>query len=247
MRGGRLLAAALFVVGMCWATMSDAQRPGAQKGKGGQGGFQGRGGFMDVNTLILSNEALQEEVKITSEQKDKFKPVAEKQTALNKKTAEMFQGGAKGKGKGGFDKDKMTEMQKEREAVTEEAKKVVDTTLTTEQKTRLKQIGVQAMNVRAFTNEEVVTALKLTDEQKDKIKGISEEYNKDAAELRPRFGQQQDAEKAAENQKKLTRLQRETVNKAVDSLTAEQKSEWTKIVGEPFDTSKLIPQPRRKD
>jgi Spy/CpxP family protein refolding chaperone len=244
MRGGRLLAAALFVVGL--VSVLEAQQPNRQRPQGGQGGMFGRGG-MDVNMLVLSNEPLQEEVKITAEQKDKFKPVAAKQAEMTKKMTEMFQGGGKGKGKGGFDREKMAEMGKEREKLAEEAKAVVDTTLTTEQKTRLKQIGVQAMGVRAFTNEEVVAALKLTDEQKDKIKGINEEYQKDAAELRPRFGQQTDADKAAENQKKLRRLTRESVEKIVEGLKPEQKTEWTKIIGEPFDTSKLTPQPRRKD
>jgi Spy/CpxP family protein refolding chaperone len=243
MRCGRLLAAGLFVVGL--ATMVEAQRPNRQPGQGGTGGF-GRG-FMDVNTLVLSNEALQEEVKITADQKTKFKPVADKQAELQKKMTEMFKGGGggnKGKGGGGF-----AEIQKDREKIAEEAKSVVDTTLTTDQKARLKQIGVQVLGVRAFTNEEVVAALKLTDDQKDKIKGIAEEYQKDARELGGGFrpGQSVDQEKLAENQKKRRKLEREAVEKITTSLTPDQQAEWKKLIGEPFDTTKLQPQPRRKD
>jgi hypothetical protein len=250
MRGGRFLAVALFVVGL--AAVLEAQQPPRQRGQGGQGGGFGGRGFMDVNTLILTNEPLQEEVKVTAEQKEKFKPVAAKQTELNKKMAEMFQGGgAKGKGKGNKGGGgAFADMQKERQAISEEAKTLVSTTLTTDQKVRLKQIEIQVLGVRAFTNEEVVTALKLTDEQKDKIKGISEEYAKDARELfgggfRP--GQQPDPEKQAENTKKRRKLEREAIEKITTSLTAEQKAEWAKLVGEPFDTTKLQPQPRRKD
>src|SRR5437762_351899 len=129
MRGGRLLAAVLFLVGL--VTVLEAQQPGRQGGQGG--GMFGRGGT-DVNTVILTNEALQEEIKVTAEQKEKFKPVAAKQTEFQKKMAEMAgKGGKGGKGKGGG----FAEIGKERQAIADEAKTLVSTTLTTEQKARL--------------------------------------------------------------------------------------------------------------
>lgn len=251
MRGGRLLAAGVFLLGL--ATMIEAQQPNRQRGQGGFGGGFGRGG-VDVYTVILTNDALQDEVKVTADQKEKFKTVAAKQKALQDKQAEAFRGaGAKGgKGKGGFDREKFAEMAKERQAVSDEAKTLVMASLTSDQKARLKQIEAQVLGVRAFTNEEIVAALKLTDEQKDKIKGITEEYTKDSRELfgqgggfRP--GQAPDPEKMAELQKKQRRLQRDALDKVVEVLTPEQKAEWKKMTGDPFDTTKLQPQFRRKD
>lgn len=249
MRGSRLLAAGLFLVGL--ATMVEAQRPNRQPGPGGPGGGMfGRG--QDVGGLVLTNEALQEELKVTTEQKEKFKPVAAKQEEMQKKMRDLFAGGAKG-GKADFEKmrEKMADMQKEREKATAEVKALVEGTLTAEQKTRLKQIERQTLGVRAFSNEEVVTALKLTDDQKNKIKGLSEEYAKDARELFQGLGRPGaggfDAEKMAEMQKKQRRLQRETMEKITESLTQEQRTEWKGMVGEPFDTTKLQPQFRRKD
>ena len=42
-------------------------------------------------------------------------------------------------------------------------------------------------------------------------------------------------------------LRREAMEKVNNTLTGEQKTEWAKMVGEPFDLTKLQPQIRRKD
>lgn len=199
MRGIRCAVAAILAAGI--VTMVAAQ-PG--------GGFGGGFGFVqDPYTLVLTNAALQEEVKITAAQKEKFKPAADKQAELAKKQREMF-GGGKG-GKGGFDKEKIAEIQEEGKKVAEEVKKVLDAELTAEQKKRLKQIGVQQMGVNVFaepaeegkggkggkggfgafqtesqkaTMKEVAETLKLTDAQKSKIKDIVTEHGKDVRAVR---------------------------------------------------------------
>ena len=125
MRAIRCAVAALLVAGIVAVV-------GAQPG----GGRFGGGGGGDLTSLVLTNVALQEDLKITAEQKEKFKPVGEKLTALNKKRAEMFGGGGKGK----FDKDKATELQDEGKKVAEEVKKVADETLTDAQKKRFADV-----------------------------------------------------------------------------------------------------------
>ncbi|MCP6280446.1 hypothetical protein NL459_27860, partial [Klebsiella pneumoniae] len=80
-----------------------------------------------------------------------------------------------------------------------------------EQTKRLKQINYQFMGIGAFSNKDVQTELKITDEQKEQIKGIVDEYNKDAGEIRqggPRiqFGQppsDEDRKKLEEVRKKV--------------------------------------------
>ena len=230
-----------------------------------QPGRQQFGGGVDVNTLVLTNAALQEEIKVTAAQKEKFKPVAEKQTELAKKGRELFAKGFKG-----VDKDKIAEMQEEGKKVAEETKKVLDAELTAEQKKRLHQIGIQAMGTRVFaeptegkggfggtseaakaTIKEVADTLKLTDAQKSKVKGVLEEYNKDREAIRKDvFGEKggkgaQDPEKAKDFATKSSKLSTEVMGKIAEALDDAQKTAWKGLVGEPFDLAKL--QPMRKD
>jgi len=228
MKASRFLAVMLFVAGA--VVVVDAQQP-RQPGGGNQ--FR-----LDPATLVISNKALQEEIKVTDAQREKFKDVAEKQKKAN-------EAGRGGFGKGGFDKEKLAERQKEREALNAEIKKVAEETLTADQKKRLKQIDRQALGMRAFTNEEVATELKLSDEQKSKIKGIVDEYNKDAAGLGGRggFGNKGgnvDKEKLAENQAKREKLRKAAQADIDEVLTADQKKQWKDMTGEPFDTTKLF-------
>lgn len=228
MKASRFLAVMLFVAGA--VVVVDAQQP-RQPG----GGFQFR---LDPATLVISNKALQEELKVTDAQLAKFKDVVEKQKKANESA---FKGG--GFKKGEFDKEKFAERQKEREALTAEIKKVTEETLTADQKKRIKQIDRQILGMRAFTNEEVATELKLSDEQKSKIKGIVDEYTKDTAALGGRGGFNKggfDKEKAAENQAKREKLRKAATADIEEVLTADQRKQWKDMTGEPFDTTKLF-------
>src|SRR5207253_1591597 len=131
------------------------------------------------------------------------------------------------------------------QAVQEETKKAVEETLNADQKKRLKQIEVQAAGPRAFGNEEMVKGLNLTDEQKTKVKAVADEYAKDSQEARREGGFGADAEKRAEVDRKIDKLQAAAMKQIQEALTDEQKKTWKTIVGEPFDVSKLR-QPFRK-
>ncbi len=204
MRAFRCFLAALLAAGI--VSMVTAQ-PG---GFGGFGGF--RGG--DVDSLVLTNTALQEEIKLTDAQKEKFKPIIDKQTDLNKKSREVFSGG-------NFDKDKFAEINKERQTLAAESKKLRDEVLTAEQKKRLDQIQVQVMSFSVFHDPEakrggagkggkggkggfggfgrvsddqkavmkrVQETLKLSDSQKSSIKGIESDFNKERSEIMSEAG-----------------------------------------------------------
>ena len=97
MRAIRCAVAALLVAGIVAVV-------GAQPRFGGGGG----GFATDPYTLVLTNAALQDEVKLTDAQKEKFKPLAEKQADVNKKFRELF---GKGFGKD-FDKEKAADLGK---------------------------------------------------------------------------------------------------------------------------------------
>jgi Spy/CpxP family protein refolding chaperone len=234
MRVSRWLMVALFVTSA--VLVVEAQQPR----RGGGGG----GGQLNVNTLVLSNKDLQEELKVTDAQKEKFKESSEKLAELNKKRGTAFKDA-------GGDKDKLkeafAELTKESEKVNEEIKKVVMDTLSPDQMKRLKQIGYQAKGIRAFSDEEIAKELKITEAQSSKIKGIMEEYAKDSKELGGGFGgggkggggKGFDKEKFAENQKKREKLTKAAMADIDDALTDDQKKQWKEMTGAPFDTTKL--------
>ncbi len=257
MRAIRCLLAAALAAGIVTVVVA---QPG--------GGFGGGGGG-DVNTLVFTNAALQEEIKLTAAQKEKMKPVADKQAEIAKSMRDAFSGGK-------FDKEKFTEIREKAEKVAEESKKVIDDTLTADQKKRLKQISIQVMGFTAFGDpeakggkggfggpseaqkaimKEVGETMKFTDKQKTAIKGIADEFNKESREIRTEAGigggkggkgKAPDAEKAEAANKKIDKLRKEAWTKVEGELDATQKTAWKGLVGEAFDTSKLRPAPPPK-
>jgi hypothetical protein len=203
MRAIRCFVAALLAAGMVTLVS-------AQPGPGGFGGFGG----IDVTTAVLTNTALQEEIKVTDDQKEKFKPLTDKQAEFAKELRDAFGGGGK------FDKEKFAEINEKRTKLNEEIRKTVDETLTSEQKKRLKQISIQVLSFNVFNDpdakgggfgkggggkggggfgfrpteaqrelmKEVQSALNLTESQKNSIKELTAEFNRTSGEIRREAG-----------------------------------------------------------
>lgn len=226
MRRSQFLAATLFLVGAVAVIEAQQPRPGG-----------GRGFGIDVMSLVTTNADLQSELKVTDDQKEKLKAISEKETAARAKLFEGFKGGKGGKGE--FDKDRFAEIQKEMQKSREENRKAIEGILTADQKKRAKEIQLQVDGIRAFSDDEVAAQLNLNDSQKSKIKGITDDYSKDARELFGRGGGGFDKEKAAENAKKREKLNKAAMADIEDVLSDEQRSKWKTMVGAPFDTSKL--------
>src|SRR5438309_9377464 len=108
---------------------------------------------MGDSTTLQSSVVDHKELKLTDEQKTKVKEFTD---AQREKMRDAFAGGQP-------DPEKFAEFRK---TATEAADKLVKDTLNADQQKRLKEIQYQAMGVRAFSNEDVVKALKLTDDQK---------------------------------------------------------------------------------
>jgi Spy/CpxP family protein refolding chaperone len=226
----------------------------AQRQPGGQGGRGGGFGQQSIFVTALTNADLQKELKITDEQKKTLKPAMDKAEENAKKMREMFTGGG-----GPPDREAMQKMMEDGRKFAEETKAMVEKALTPEQVKRAKQIEVQVMGMRAFSNEDVAKALKVTDDQKEKLKSVMEDYGKQSQDLRQEYGIRgfggggggggapPDPEKMAEYQKKNKALTDETMEKVMKGMTDEQKKAWKDMVGEPFDTSKLIQRPMRRD
>jgi len=192
-----------------------AQRPGGGGG-GGRGVSEG---------MLLSNKGVQEELKLTEQQKETI-------AAISAKQRESFGGGKGGKGGKGFDREAFQKAMEE----SNKAYAKVKEDLKPEQKKRLHQIQTQVQGLRAFSNEEVQSALKLTDKQKEEIKEIADEAGKDIAELRKGgFGKGADREKMAENQKKIAKLNKEATDRIVKTFNTDQQKAWKDLTGEPFE------------
>ena len=241
--------AAAFAVAMVGEASAQRQ-PGGQRGQGGRGmGMQ-----QSIMMTALTNAELQKELKITDDQKKALKPMMDKAEALNKERQEMFAGGA-----GGFDREKMQAMMEKGTKLAEEAKAEVEKALTPDQVKRAKQIEVQMMGMRAFSNEDVAKKLNVTDDQKEKLKTVMEEYGKESQDLRQEYGirgfgggggggEPPSPEKMAEYQKKNKALTDETMEKIMKGMTDEQKKAWKEMTGDAFDVSKLMPaRPMRRD
>src|SRR5262249_2850313 len=147
-----------------------------------------------------------------------------------------------------MNQEKMAELRKKNQ---EDTAKFMKETLNEEQSKRLNQISLQqslknnpagAFYTINFSRDgitfgdptETGKALKLTDEQKDKIKSINEQYSKDMRELRGGGGGGRPMRPDPDTQKKIDALRKETGEKIMDVLTEDQKKALNELKGEEF-------------
>ena len=165
---------------------------------------------------------MQEELKITKEQKEKIDEANKKIQEKNRDTLAKLRDLSQ--------EERRAKLQAIQKETTQELTKAAD--LTSEQKKRFGQIQLQQLRTRAFTNADVQKQLKLTDEQKETIKTAlkvgEEKIKEETKDLDPRT----DGQKIREIRQKVGK---ETQGKIAASLTSEQKKTWADMVGEPFE------------
>lgn len=217
----------IAVVGVVLATASLATAQPPQGGRPQRGGA-GMGGGRSPAAL-LATEEVQKELKLTDEQKEKIKAFA---------PARQGRGGGGGGGGGGGDQPRRGGgggAGGGGEAA-QAVEKFIKESLDDGQRKRLEQIRVQAAGVAAFGEEKVQTALKFTDEQKEKVKSLLEDLNKERRELMPQRGQGGGGGGGgAEAMEKIQALTKQFTEKAHGLLTADQKAAWKDLVGAPFE------------
>jgi Spy/CpxP family protein refolding chaperone len=190
-----------------------AQQPGGFRMFGGGG-----------SSMLVMNSSVQKELKLTDDQIAKLKEL----------------GGGRGGAGGAFAKfkdlsdEERREMVEKMKAAAEEREKKIAAILTPDQNKRLKQISRQNSGLMAFADAEVQTTLKLTDDQKDQIKTVGEDLQRDLGDLRKGVDFR-DREKMAEMMKKTQAVSKEAVDKVKAMLTADQKTAWRELTGEPFE------------
>jgi hypothetical protein len=160
---------------------------------------------------LLAERAVQDDLKLTAEG-------CERINALSRRRAEQF-------------RDLFTRHQSDEErhqgflALARSSEAVVENILTQEQLARLRQIKLQRDGARAFEDPEVSTALKLTAEQRTRIRTIQTEAFLSGI---PRLG----PGKPGKPPGPPAPSPLEKIVKTV--LTVEQAQQWQKLTGEPF-------------
>jgi Spy/CpxP family protein refolding chaperone len=182
-----------------------AQRPG-----GGRGGMMG-------GPALLANKSVQDELKLTDDQKATIKKIVEERTAAAKKARDDM------------DRDAARAA---REKATKALAKV-ESSLKPAQAKRFKQIQYQVGGAHALASEKVQKELGLKDKQVDEIKDALKTQQTEMQELFR--GARGDREKAAEARKKMQELRKKTEAKITKVLTDEQKKKWEEMKGPKFE------------
>ena len=118
---------------------------------------------------------------------------------------------------------KLTEEQVKK--VDEAVLKAIGGVLEPAQMKRLEQITLQMEGARAFNNPKVQTALKLSDEQKESIKTLLADSDKEVRDL---------FKEGPGGFQKIGALRKETMTKVTGVLNAQQREQWQDLVGAEF-------------
>ena len=179
------------------------------------------------NVFLLRGEGVQNELKLSDKQKGALSELA---TQLQQDALEIFSGlqdlsPAE-------QKEQMPEVMKMIETKGKEIQEKVDKILDSPQIERLKQLSLQSRGPTALEDEEVIAALKISDDQKKKLSGIREEGNKalqDAIEtLRGGGGD------AGQMREKIGKMRKDLGDKALSVLTPAQREQFDKMKGAEF-------------
>jgi Spy/CpxP family protein refolding chaperone len=196
--------------------------------RGPFGGGMGGGGI----GFLATNKSVQKELKLTDDQVKKIdaaiKEINDKHQDDRAKIRELDQS------------ERFEKMQELNKTISEEQTKELKGILDEKQMKRLKQIQLQQRGPMAFNDEAVQKDLKITDDQKDKIKTINEDAMAEMREAGQNAFQPDatDEEKKAAFKKlreKMTEINKETMKKVEGVLTDEQKKAWKEMVGEKFE------------
>lgn len=214
----------LLAVCMMAGNVAFAQGQGRGRGRGGFGGMGGGAG------MLLMNPQVQKELKMTEEQTGKIGEIQR----------EMFAGF--GQGGGGFQNLSDEERQKRFEEMRkkgEENNKKMLALLDDGQNSRLKQIQLSVGGVAGLIGDqdiakEAAKELKLTDDQKEALKAITEESGKKSGEIFAGF-RGADEEQRTKLQAQLAEIRKDTEAECAAVLTDEQKAQFEKMKGPKFE------------
>ena len=222
------------------ASVAFAQRPAGGRPGGFGGGFGGFGGGGPLT--IVNNEAVQKELGLKEEQVGKLKTLGEEVRE------EMRAGGGAGGGREAFQglqdlpreerEKKMAEIfakgAEARKKVEDKFKPKLAEILDASQRERLQQIAWQNARSQVYQDAGVIAALKITKEQQEKLAAVSKDFVEKQRELGQGGGGGGD-----EAQTKRRELSESRDKALSEVLTADQREQFTKLMGKKFDTAQL--------
>ena len=166
---------------------------------------------------LLAIDKVQEELKITDDQKAAVTKITDK---YKDDIAAARQN---------MDRQKAADLAKQQN---DDLEKAIPDILKADQLKRFKQLEVQAAGLNAFSKDDVATALKLTDDQKKSIKDSQDELQKDVQDLFQNAGQGGDRAAAMQ---KIQTMRKDALDKVVNTLNDDQKKTWKDLTGEKFE------------
>ncbi|MBX3415770.1 MAG: hypothetical protein KF708_24005 [Pirellulales bacterium] len=200
-----LTLATLLVIGVAGDAL--AQRPGGGERRGFGGGFGGP-------VFLLGNESVQQELKLTDEQKQEAEKIAESDREAVRGLRDL-------------PREQIRARIAERiKNTNDKLAKVLDAA----QLKRLKQISWQQRGARAFSDPEVAEELKLTPAQTEQIETIQEDAG---TEMRA-ISEENEGDREG-TRRKFVELAAATKAKIVDLLTPDQQTKFKELLGEPFE------------
>jgi len=199
----------------------------AQGGRGFGGGFGGG--------MLLSNKGVQQELKVSDDQATRLNTLADEQRTKGQELRAKLQDLSQ--------EDRQAKMQEYQRTAAEEQQKSLAGILKPEQLKRYNQIQTQAAGVQAFSTPRVQEAMKLTDDQRSKIREINQELMESSR------GQFQGLQNASDDErqaamKKMADNRRAALDKVTALLNAGQKATWKDLTGEPYEVKY---EPRRQN
>lgn len=207
------------------SSVVEAQPGGGRGGRGG-GGMFGRGGIFSIAT----NEAVQKELGLSSDDAEKVKKVSEDFSAAVRSEGPGFQGFREmSQEEQAAAMAKIGEVQK---ANTEKYLPKLKEVLKPDQFTRLQQIHWQAAGTAAYSEPEVIKALALTTEQQDNIKKVNSSIDTKRREMFQ--GGFNDGFR-----EKMEALNKERDTKVSEVLTKDQLDKFASLKGAKFDVEQL--------
>ncbi len=234
MRTRLILSVVALAAATVFATDAQAQRPGGGRGGFG-GGFGGPGGGASSPLMLVNLEPVQKELGLKEDQVSKLKTIAEQAREARQAA-------------GGNPQDfrqlpeeerrkKFAEMAEAGRKLNEKFKPKVAEILDAQQNERLQQIVWQSSGAQAYQDPEVIKALSLTKEQQDKLAAVTKEFADKQGELFAGVGG--GGSDIQERFAKVRELNEARDKKLADVLSQDQRDQFAKLKGKPFDLAQL--------
>lgn len=217
----------LFVAGTLDATWAQPPQGGRRPGGivlGGFGGGPGGPGGGLGEGMLLSNEQVQKELELTTEQVADLGKLRESQQTQMRESFSGLRDLSEEERRAKFE-----ELRPKLEAAQKESREKLLEILLPHQQERLKQISLQLRGPAAIDDPEVASELKITDEQKEKLASTRETLREKMQAL---FREGAGGEGMRE---KFQALRKENEEALLGVLTAEQRERLEKLKGEKFE------------